>query len=162
SVDVPKNGSGRTAVKLSGAAENVSKAKAHILEMVKEAEGVTVPVPLSVHQTIAQNGAIFRKLRNEYGVTVDHRGQKPPPRPETGTPRSRANGVPPPLITDEPDSEAHDWRLVEPEATNGDVGTIPWILVGQSPEKLAAAKAHVETALEAASKPTATGYLILP
>jgi polyribonucleotide nucleotidyltransferase len=164
SVEIPKNGSGRTAVKLSGAGEDVSKAKAHILEMVKEPEGETILVPISAHHAIiAQKGKgnIFSKLRNDYGVTVDHGGQKTPPRPEAGVPRTRANGAAP-LITDEPDTGAHSWQIVEPEATNGDVGTIPWILVGQSPEKLAAAKAHIESALEAASKPTATGYLILP
>ena len=161
SLDVPRNGSGRTAIKLSGNSENVSKAKAHILEMVKEPEGETVLVPLSVHHTIAQNGNVFRKLRNDYGVTVDHGGRKPPPRPEVGAPRTRSNDTAPPLITDEPNTDDHRWDIVEPEATNGDVGTIPWILVGQSPEKIASAKAHLETALEAASKPTATGYLIL-
>ena len=161
SVDIPKNGSGRTVVKLSGAIENVSRAKAHISEMVKEPEGETVLVPLSVHHTIAQNGTVFRKLRIDYGVTVDHGGQKPPPRPEAGPLRTRANGAGPPLITDEPDTDGHHWQVVEPKATNGDAGTIPWILVGQSPEKLASAKAHIETALDAASKPTATGYLIL-
>jgi rRNA processing protein Krr1/Pno1 len=161
SVDVPKNGSGRTAVKLSGAGENVSKAKAHISEMVKEPEGETILVPIPAHHAIAQNGNVFRKLRNDYGVTVDHGGQKPPPRPEAGVPRTRANGAAP-LITDELDTDAHSWQIVEPEATNGDAGTIPWILVGQSPEKLASAKAHIETALGAASKPAATGYLILP
>jgi polyribonucleotide nucleotidyltransferase len=161
SVDIPKNGSGHTAVKLSGAAEDVSKAKAHISDMVKEPEGETILVPKSLHHTIAQNGNIFRKLRNDYGVTVDHGGQKPPPRPAAGAPPTRANGGAPPLITDEPDSATHSWKIVVPEATNGDAGTIPWILVGQSPEKLASAKSHVETALETASKPTATGYLIL-
>ena len=161
SVDIPKNGSGRTTVKVSGDGENVSKAKAHILEMVKESEGETVLVPLSVHYTLAQNGNVFRKLKNDYDVVVDHGGQKPPPRPQAGAPRTRANGKSPPLITDEPNTDAHRWDMVEPEATNGDVETIPWILVGQSPEKIASAKAHVETALEAASKPTATGYLIL-
>ena len=161
SVDIPKNGSGHTTVKLSGAAEDVSKAKVHILDMVKEPEGETILVPKSLHHAIAQNGNIFRKLRNDYGVTVDHGGQKPPPRPTTGAPPTRANGEAPPLITDEPDSATHSWQIVVPEATNGDAGTIPWILVGQSPEKLASARSHVETALEAASKPTVTGYLIL-
>jgi rRNA processing protein Krr1/Pno1 len=161
SVDIPKNGSGHTAVKLSGAAEDVSKAKAHILDMVKEPEGETVLVPKSLHHAIAQNGNIFRKLRADYGVTVDHGGQKPPPRPVAGALPTRANGGAPPLIIDEPDSAAYSWKIVVPEATNVDAETIPWILVGPSPEKLASARSHVEAALESASKPTATGYLIL-
>jgi polyribonucleotide nucleotidyltransferase len=162
SVEIPKNGSGRTAIKVSGASEDVAKAKAHIAEMVKEPEGETILVPISTHHAIAQNGNVFRKLRNDYGVTVDHGGQKPPPRPEASVPRARANGATAPLITDEPDTGAHSWQIVEPETTNGSMETIPWILVGQSPEKLASAKAHIKAALEAASKPTMTGYLILP
>lgn len=161
SVEIPKNGSGHTAVKISGARPDVSKAKAHISEMVKEPEGETILVPLSAHHTIARNGDVFRKLRNDYKVTVAHGGQKPPARPAAGAPPARANGAAP-LITDEPNDEAHSWQIVEPEASNGDAGTIPWILVGGSPEKLASAKAYIETALEAALKPTATGYLILP
>lgn len=161
SVEIPKNGSGRTAVKLSGAGEDVSKAKAHIAEIVKESKGETILVPISAHHAIARNADVFRKLKNDYKVTVDHGGQKPPPRPTVAMPPTRANGTAP-LITDEPDNDAHSWQVVEPEASNGDAGTIPWILIGESPEKLASARVYIETALEAASKPTATGYLILP
>lgn len=161
SVDIPKNGSGHTTVQISGARDDVSNAKARISEMVKEAAGETILVPISVHHTIARNGDVFRRLRNDYKVTVDHGGQKPPRRPEAAMPPTRANGTAP-LITDEPDNDAHSWQMVEPDVANGDVGTIPWILVGESPGTVASAKAYVETALAAAMKPTATGYLILP
>lgn len=162
SIGIPRNNSGETGVKVSGTHENVSKAKAHIASMVKEPEGETIHVPKSAHHAVAQNGQLFRKLRNDHGVTVDHGGRQPPPRPQAGASRDRRNGTAPPLITDEPDMDAFSWEIVEDEAEDGESGTIPWILSGQSPEKVAAAKAQIEAALQTASKPSATGYLILP
>jgi rRNA processing protein Krr1/Pno1 len=161
-IEIPKNGSGRTGVKISGGIEGVAKAKAHISDMVKEQGGETVMVPKSVHHTIAQGGNFFWTLKNDHGVTVDHGGKKPPPRPEPPTSHARTNGAPPPLITDEPDANAHSWNLVVAEIPDTGSETIPWILSGPSPEKVAAAKAHLETALESSSQPSATGYLRLP
>lgn len=162
SIDIPRNNSEETGVKISGAHEDVSKARAHIENITKEPEGETILVPKSAHHAVAQNGNLFRKLRSDHGVTVDHGGRQPPPRPEAGPSRARTNGAAPPLITDEPDMDAFSWEIVESEIAEGDSGTIPWILVGQSAEKVAAARVQVEAALEAATVPSATGYLILP
>ncbi|OCL14544.1 hypothetical protein AOQ84DRAFT_23912 [Glonium stellatum] len=175
-LDVPKQsvtGAARNQVKLKGEPAAVEKAKDHILALVKGQEGETVHVPKHLHHSIADNGQFFRRLRNEHKVTVDHGGQQPPAPPaqattEAGKARKGANGASLPLITDEDTSagaeENYSWEIVEnnpvdPSANTTD--TIPWVLHGPS-DSLPRARAALESAIEAASRPSATGYLILP
>jgi rRNA processing protein Krr1/Pno1 len=161
SIDIPRQGSGQTAVKIAGQPADVEKAKAHILDLVKDQEGETIQVPRKVHHTIADNGQFFRKLRNDHKVRVDHGGQKLPPKP-AGPTNARANGGALPLITDDAEeaSNAHSWNVVSIGESDVD-GEIPWILQG-SPENVAKAKAILSGAIEQALKNTTTGYLVLP
>lgn len=168
-LDVPKQtttGAARSQVKISGEPTQVEKAKEHILDLVKGQEGDTVQVPLHLHHVISDNGQFFRRLRNEHKVTVDHAGKQTPPRPsqeQGGKARKGANGALP-LITDDTGAgaDAHSWELVENNPTEGDASaTIPWILRGPA-DNLPKARQTLEKAIEAASKPSATGYLILP
>ncbi|SPQ23207.1 a8852464-1541-4619-8e94-c6269f546201 [Thermothielavioides terrestris] len=161
SIDVPRQGSGQTAVKIVGQSADVEKAKAHIQSLVKEQEGETVQVPRALHHAIANNGQIFRRFRNDFHVTVDHAGHAVPPKPSAPA-NTRANGGALPLITDEADAvaDAHSWKLVE-QQTSAEEGNIPWVLRG-APENVEKAKKAIEAALEQASKNNTTGYLILP
>ncbi|KAF1972700.1 hypothetical protein BU23DRAFT_507981 [Bimuria novae-zelandiae CBS 107.79] len=168
-LDIPKQtttGAARSQVKISGEPAQVQQAKDHILDLVKGQEGETIQVPRHLHHTISDNGQFFRRLRNEHKVTVDHAGQQPPPRPtqeQGGKARKGANGALP-LITDDTTSgaDAHSWELVESNPAEGDTSaTIPWILRGPV-DNLPKARQTLEKAIENASKPSATGYLILP
>ena len=161
SLDIPKNGSGQTYVKITGSAEDVSKAKEHIARITKGQEGDSIPIPISLHHKVAQEGRFFRDLRRDYGVTVGHGGRKPPAKDEAAAPRAKVNG-PVPLITDDASVEDFSWDLQEGPALSSDAPTIPWIISGPSEAQVAAAKALVERAVEAASAPSTTGYLILP
>ena len=93
-VAIPKqdvSGPERSVVKITGRPANVDKAKEHIESLIKEQASETINVPRQYHHTISDEGSLFRRLRNDHGVLVDHAGQKPPPRPtNTGAcPRSR-------------------------------------------------------------------------
>ncbi|KAK4506632.1 hypothetical protein PRZ48_000364 [Zasmidium cellare] len=165
SINIPRQtetGPQRSQVRISGKPEDVEKAKAHILEVTKDQEGETVSVPRHLHHIIADNGQFFRRLRSDHKVTVDHSGQRPPPKPSTPQP-SRANGGAMPLITDDPgaSSGSHSWETHDLHAGAED-GEIPWILSGSTPEAVQAAKARLEKALEDASKQDTIGFLILP
>ncbi|KAK8111386.1 uncharacterized protein PG998_007843 [Apiospora kogelbergensis] len=159
SIDIPRQGSGQTGVKVVGKPEDVEKAKEHILSSIKEQQGETVQVPRKYHNAISDNGAFFRKLRNDHKVTVDHAGQSTPPKAKASS--ARANSGPTPLITDDPEqaAEAHSWNIVETAST--EEGDIPWVLRG-NPENVERVKKLIATALEQAQKNTATGYLVLP
>lgn len=158
SIDIPRQGSNQTAVKITGQSADVEKAKAHIETLVKGQEGETVQVPRALHHAIANNGQFFRRLKSDHQVTVDHAGQAVPAKP---TAPARANNSATPLITDDEDAsaDAHSWNVVEDLST--EEGDIPWVLRG-SPESLEKAKKAIEAALEQAKGLTATGYLILP
>lgn len=158
SIDVPRQGEGKTGVKVSGRPENVGKAKEHIAALLKEQEGETVQIPRNAHHAISNGGQFFRQLRNNHQVTVDHAGHNLPSKPDGS---ARATGGALPLITDDDDAaaEAHSWRVVK--AASGEEGDIPWVLRGPS-ENVAKAKELIQKALEQAKKTDATGYLVLP
>lgn len=165
-LDVPKQASGRTDVKIKGPSSAVEEAKAHIQSMIKEQHVETVSVPKHLHHSISENGSFFRRLRNDHQVTVDHAGEQIPPRPSPTDSRDVPNGASTslPLITDDPTTEmdSYSWKVVDvgtPEAS--DAATIPWVLAG-TPENVAKSKAILERAITAASQQSATGYLILP
>lgn len=171
-LDVPKQtatGAARNQVKITGEPAQVEKAKDHIFELVKGQEGETIQVPQYLHHIISDNGQFFRRLRNEHKVTVDHGGQQLPPKPaptEAGKARKGANGGALPLITDDDTSsgaeEKHSWEIIDNTPASADTSaTIPWILRGPA-DNLPQAKQTLEAAIEAASKPSSTGYLILP
>lgn len=165
SINIPRQsetGPQRSQVRVAGQPGDVEKAKAHILEVTKEQEGEIVQIPRQFHHVIADNGQFFRRLRNDHKVTVDHGGQRPPPKPTAPAP-SRANGAAMPLITDDPAASAgsHSWEEHTLNASAED-GEIPWILAGPSPEALQAARAKLDAALEDAKNQDTIGFLILP
>ena len=165
SINIPRQsetGPQRSQVRISGQPANVEKAKEHILEITKDQEGQTISVPRRLHHAVADNGQFFRRLKTDHKVTVDHNGQRPPPKPTTPTP-SRANGGAMPLITDDPSVSAtsHSWEEHSLNAA-AEEGDIPWILSGPSPESITTAHAKLDRALEEATKQDTMGFLILP
>lgn len=165
-INVPRQsetGAARSQVKVAGQPENVEKAKAHILELTKEVEGETVNVPLKFHHVISDNGQFFRRLRSDHKVSVDHAGQKPPPRQAAAAPSRGSAGGDMPLITDDASANANNHSFESHSLhTSTEEGDIPWVLVGPSPEAISAARAKVDRALEEAKKQDTIGYLILP
>ncbi|KAL2134437.1 hypothetical protein VTI74DRAFT_209 [Chaetomium olivicolor] len=164
-IDVPRQGSEQTALKITGLPDDVEKAKAHILDMVKENEGETVHVPRSLHHAVSNNGQIFRRLKNDLGVTVTHASHQIPPKPHATSPvNARAtNGGALPLITDDAPEDLHSWKVVSRggDADEDAAATIPWILRG-SAENVEKAKKTITAALEQARKEDTVGYLVLP
>ena len=164
-IDIPRQtvqGPQRAHVKLAGPPEDVEKAKQHILDLVRDQEGETIQVPRRLHNVVSDNGQLFRRLRQEHKVSVDHAGQQPPPKSSNTTrPRIGAGGALP-LITDDQNSvDNHSWEVVDHGSDDVEMGEIPWILRG-SPENVAKARATLQKAIEQAQKQVSTGYLILP
>ncbi|EEY21844.1 conserved hypothetical protein [Verticillium alfalfae VaMs.102] len=157
SIDVPRQGDGKTGVKLTGSSENVAKAKEHLASLVKEQEGEALQVPRSLHHAVSNNGQIFRQLRSNHQVTVSHDGQSVPAKSSA----TRANGGALPLITDDEETtaDAHSWKVESVGST--EEGDIAWVLRGP-PEGVEKAKASINKAIEEARKNTTVGYLILP
>lgn len=166
-LDIPKlsqEGPARSQVKLTGQSEDVERAKAHILDIVKDQAGETIQVPRCVHHIVSDNGQIFRRLRHDYKVTIDHAGQHPPPKPINPSLSQADRTRELPLITDEQDAaDNHLWDIVEDGSEGKEEGDIPWILRG-SPENISKARLALEKAIEQVSsrQQSSTGYLVLP
>ncbi|KAL7793115.1 RNA binding effector protein [Trichoderma ceciliae] len=158
SIDIPRQGDGKTGVKVTGRPEKVASAKEHISGLIKQQQGETLQIPRNVHHVVSNGGQLFRQLRNNYQVTVDHAGQSIPAKP-TSSARAVEGALP--LITDDADaaSDVHSWKIVSIES--GEEGDIPWILRG-SAENVAKAKDVIQKALEQSKANDSTGYLILP
>lgn len=158
SIDIPRQGDGKTGVKITGRPDNVVSAKEHIAGLIKQQQGETLQIPRNAHHAVSNNGQLFRQLRNNYQVTVDHAGQSIPAKP---TPSARAVEGSLPLITDDADASAdvHSWKIVNIES--GEEGDITWNLRGTA-ENVAKAKDIIQKALEQAKANDSTGYLILP
>ncbi|KAH6647317.1 hypothetical protein BKA67DRAFT_662120 [Truncatella angustata] len=158
SIDIPRQGAGQTGVKITGKPDAVAKAKEHIQSSFKEEPTETVQVPRKYHNAISNNGQFFRRLRNDFKVTVDHAGQAPPTKTKSANARVSTGATP--LITDDPEevADAHSWNLVE--STSNEEGDIPWVLKGTA-ENVERAKEAINKALEQAKKPSTTGYLVL-
>lgn len=160
SIDIPRQGSGQTHVKIAGQPADVEKAMAHIQDLVKDQPGETIQVPRALHHAISNRGQLLRKLRHDLSVTVDHAGEPVPAKPAAPA-NARANGGALPLITDDDEAaaDAHSWKVVEQTST--EEGDIPWVLRG-TPENIEKAKKIIDSALAQAKKDQATGYLVLP
>ncbi|KAI0477860.1 RNA binding effector protein Scp160 [Xylariaceae sp. FL0804] len=159
SIDIPRQGSGSTGVKLVGRPANVEKAKEHMSSLAKESQGETVQIPRKYHHAISENGQFFRRLRSDHKVTVDHAGQAPPAKPKPSNMRSTSGALP--LITDDADAaaDAHSWTVVD--NASSEEGEIPWVLKGNQ-DNIDKAKKLVTSALEQAQKNNCIGYLVLP
>ncbi|KGO42983.1 K Homology domain, type 1 [Penicillium expansum] len=164
-LDIPKQGSGRTDVKLKGPTSAVESAKEHLKSMLKEQHAETIEVPSHLHHVLADNGHIFRRLRNDHQVTVDHAGQPVPvPAPSAAEDtRTTAEGTDMPLIIDDPSvtADAHSWTIVDNNTSEIASTPFPWVLSG-TPENVTKARAVIEKALASATQQSTTGYLILP
>ncbi|KAK2590381.1 hypothetical protein QQS21_011934 [Conoideocrella luteorostrata] len=158
SIDVPRQGDGKTGVKVTGRPENVSQAKEHIAGIIQQQQGETVQIPRNSHHAVSNNGQLFRQLRNNHQVTVDHAGNAIPSKPDSS---ARANTGSLPLITDDAEAtaDAHSWKIVKTVST--EEGDIPWVLRGTT-ENVQKAKEIIRKALEQAKMTDSTGYLILP
>lgn len=172
-LNIPKQtdtGPSRSGVKISGQPENVEKAKAHIQGMLKTQESEPIQVPRRIHHALSDNGQLFRRLKSDYKVNVDHGGHQPPPRPAAINPR--ANNESMPLITDPASNDNYSWQIHDlthqPSTAAGEGGedegaTIPWILHGPTASAVTQARERILSALESALHDTSTaGFLILP
>ena len=166
-ISIPKltdEGPARSQVRISGLPDSVENAKARVTEMIQDLPGETIQVPRKHHHVVADNGQFFRRLRNDFKVTVNHGDQPPPPKPPSSSRPQDDVSAPMPLITDDPSStSAHSFSLIDNAPASTEDGMIPWILKG-TPENIVKARSALEKALKVADTQDSqcTGYLMLP
>ncbi|KAF3932353.1 Vigilin [Dactylellina cionopaga] len=162
-VDIPRQrqeGETPTGVKIIGAADDVEKAKEHVLKLTKDADATDVSVPKYLHHSIADGGALARTFRNRHNVDIGFTGELPP-KPKGQHGRKRATDGALPLITDEPgeSSVSHSWEVEE--SLEDDGSEVTWNLRGAT-EDIAKAAAELNKLIKDESGKSTTGYLFLP
>ncbi|PWW72596.1 hypothetical protein C7212DRAFT_224523 [Tuber magnatum] len=163
-IDIPRQKPGQTNtspdINITGIAEDVDKAKDHILEMVKEPKSETVGIPTRLHHAVADCGQFVYRLQRDFNVSIDHNGQHCPPKPEEWEPDLNGSL---PLITDneEDASQCFTWEVGESDTQGGEEGDFPWVIRGK-PDQIAKAKAEIAMAVALAERQSSVGYLVLP
>ena len=147
SISIPKESQQDLQIKITGQLEKVQKAKQHILKLVEDQVSETIQVPRTKHHFISNSGLLFRFLRNELRVTVDHAGHQPPPRISAQA-QSHVRSM-----------NDHPWGIVANADECSEEGNIPWVLHG-STESIAKARKTIQKALSL-EQPSHTGYLVL-
>ncbi|KAI5954540.1 SCP160 [Candida jiufengensis] len=71
-LDIPRPNDESTIVKINGLPENVANVKTKIEELTKDDWLSSIDIPTKYHSLISDRGAIFKKLKNEFGVEVTH------------------------------------------------------------------------------------------
>lgn len=159
-IDIPRHRPGQVSssdIKITGAEENIEKAKNNILERIKDDEGETMMVPRHLYHAITDGGEFVRQLYKQYKVKVNHNNEPRPPKSEDRKPKVNDDL---PLITDTEDtSQKYTWEIEE--TLRVEDGDFPWVLVG-TPEDIEKAKVDIEKAIATAEKQSCIGYLILP
>ena len=149
SIDIPKSSRQDPQIKITGQLDNVRKAKQHILKLIKDQVDETIMVPRNKHHFISDHGQLFRRLRNNQRVTVDHAGHRPPPKNS-----SQAQ----PHVSSIND---HSWEIVDNSKEHSEEGDIPWVLHG-STENIAQAREIIQNALSQSHQLSHTEFLVLP
>ncbi|KAH8555232.1 hypothetical protein BGW37DRAFT_476269 [Umbelopsis sp. PMI_123] len=156
-IDFPKVGqaSAAEAVTIAGLPEDCEKCKAEMLSKVRATHEMLIP--RKQHATVAgSNGATYRKLRNEYSVTVDHKGES---EPKANKKTSALNGSAARIDTvDSGDDFALE--IIENQGSNEE-GDITWVLKGDQ-KNIERAQKYIKNLLRDAQNQTHTGYLTVP
>lgn len=72
SIDIPRPNDQSTIVKLAGLPDKIEALKAKLDEITKDDWNVSIDVPERYHSLVSEKGAIFKKLKNDYKVEVQH------------------------------------------------------------------------------------------
>lgn len=72
SIEIPRPNDASTIIKLSGLPEKIEGLKTKIAELTKDDWVLSVDVPQAYHALVSEKGAIFKKLKSDYNVEVQH------------------------------------------------------------------------------------------
>lgn len=156
-IDFPKagNASSKEPVTIAGLPEDCEKCKADMLSKVRATHEMLIPRKHHVAVS-GSNGATYRKLRNEFNIVVDHKGEtEPKANKKTGA----LNGSAARIDTTE-GSDDFNLEIIENEGSSEE-GDITWVLKGDQ-KNIERAQKYIKSLLKDAHNQTHTGYLTVP
>lgn len=148
-IEIPRPHDESNVIKVTGLPEKVEAVKEKIAELTKDNFNESIDVPESIHSLVSERGAIFKKLRDDYGVEVQHGNS-------TRKASKLSNGsIPNPpesaYLTEEESEQKTKFTIVDGNLEISET-TIPWRLKGDKEQTAKVAKLineRVEQAKEA-------------
>lgn len=121
SIEIPRPNDESSLIKVIGLPEKVELAKAKIIELTKDNFNETVEIDESYHVLVSERGALFKKLKEEYGVEVTHGN--------FARKASKLSNLSIPTPPEEATGEENKFTVVANDITPSG-NTIPWRLKG--------------------------------
>ncbi|RHZ71430.1 hypothetical protein Glove_258g36 [Diversispora epigaea] len=144
-------------VKIFGKADDIKAAKNEIHEILSKVYSHVINIPRKYHKILISNGNNFRKLRNEFHVTVDYDdssiGADWHNTEETKESVVAVNGI------DNEDNSG--WKSVKNDDSAADEGEIAWNLKGEK-SQVERAEKYLNEILDEEKTYTHTGYFTVP
>lgn len=164
SINVPRADNKSTLVKISGLPQNIENAKSKILELTKDDWSASLDVPEAYHALVAERGAIFNYLKQEFNVEVTH-GQN------LSRKASKLSNSSIPSVDEKPEEDSK-FIISELSSEVDESKIIPWRLKGDEEstskalkfltERLETAKSSNYQAWFYSSKPSSFSRIIGP
>ncbi|ODV63752.1 Scp160p ASCRUDRAFT_29871 [Ascoidea rubescens DSM 1968] len=154
SLFIPKINEKSNIIKVIGLSQDIEKAQVKISSLIKDKFDETIEVPSKYHLLLSERGTIFRKLRNDFGVSVEYGSMV-----REATKLSDPFAITPEEVFGD-GSEDTKWTITKDQETvdsseTEDVVNIPWMISGKDSKK---AKKYLEDQLEIIKKCNRTGY----
>ncbi|CAM0143028.1 hypothetical protein VKS41_006214 [Umbelopsis sp. WA50703] len=156
-IDFPKSGSAAEVEKvtINGLPDDCEKCKTDMLSKVRST--IEMQVPRKSHAAlVGSNGATYRKLRNEFNVVVDHKGE---PEPKAGKKSTGLNGSAARIDTSDA-TEEYALEIIENQGSSEE-GNITWVLKGDQ-KNIERAQKYINGLLKDSKNQTHIGYLTVP
>ena len=151
---IPKINEKSNLIKVIGLPQDIENVKTKINSLIKDKFDDSIDVPSKYHLLLSERGTIFRKLRNDFGVTVEYGSMV-----RKATKLSDPFAITPDEVFGD-ENEQTKWTITEDdESTDSnegdDIVTIPWMITGKDSHK---AKQYLEAQLETIKQCNRTGY----
>ncbi|GAB5585670.1 hypothetical protein Unana1_00570 [Umbelopsis nana] len=156
-IDFPKAGNSASGehVTIAGLPEDCEKCKTEMLGKIRATHELQIPRK-SHAALVGSNGALYRKLRNEFNIVVDHKGE---PEPKAAKKTGALNGSAARIDTAD-GGEEFALEIIENQGNNEE-GNITWVLKGDQ-KNIERAQKYINNLLKEAQNQTHTGYLTVP
>ncbi|KAG2735369.1 hypothetical protein G9P44_001583 [Scheffersomyces stipitis] len=152
SIEIPRPNDASTIIKLSGLPEKIEGLKTKIAELTKDDWVLSVDVPQAYHALVSEKGAIFKKLKSDYNVEVQHGNLT------RQAAKLSSSSIPtPPQEAFPTDDAATKFTIVDNAPVEESDVVIPWRLKGDEEGAKKAAKL-IEERLANAKAATSVGW----
>lgn len=149
---IPRPNDESTIIKLTGLEDNINALKEKIETITKDDWNVAIDVPERYHALVSEKGSIFKELKNNYNVEVQHGVLN-----RQASKLSSASSPPPPTEALPAEEEDFKFTIAPLETSNESDVVIPWRLKGDKKDTDKVAEI-IRARLQQAQESTHSGW----